>query len=162
MLTHEILSDAAKIRELWEDFGKIIGLESLHNLYGDYWPRDPIPGEIVFVWHDENRYIGWMAIRPDPVEQIMWIIAGILPQYQDQDYHKIMFIKTITEGWEIYSHIKWVCMSISHHNTRFIKYLDNLTKEVCWFRRVGGMDIPPPGYIVFALEKEKYLKSKNG
>ena len=155
-LTYKLLFDTDEITKLWARFGEAIGSEVLRDSYGDYWPRRPIRGEMVFSWcegHKIDEIIGWSAIRKDPVDPAIWVIVGIFPGHQNQKYVTDIFNQTIDKGFQVFHDVQWAFVAVSKKNPRFIEHHDRLSKETCRWGKVGEINIPEPGYVIFGRKK---------
>lgn len=135
---------------LWQEFGEAVGLSQLKDSYGEYWPRKPLPQELVFEWFDEDeQIIGWSAIRPDPLEPVFWIVVGIFPDQRNKGYSKEIFWSTIDEGFRIFKDVEWCWSAISKKNKKPFSY----TKRETQWSYVGEMIQPPPGYTLFGIRR---------
>lgn len=148
-----MLLDREEVFDLWCKFGDAIGIDLLHDIYGPYWPRKPVHGELVFRWFNDKKLIGWAAIRHDVLEPIMWVALGIFPQYQNDGYSTKIFDKTIKMGFEMWPDLQWVFAAVSKNNLRYYCYMKD--QEDKW-ELAGEINIPEPGYTIFGLKKSKF------
>lgn len=135
---------------LWVDFGQKMGLESLKNSYGSYWPRKPLEGELVYEWSG-GGVIGWSAIRRDVLEPVFWIVVGIFPNEQGKGYSPEIFWSTIKIGFEAFRDVQWCWSAISKKNKKPFSYTRRDTEWIY----VGEMVAPEPGYTIFGFRRDQ-------
>jgi len=136
--------------ELWNIFGKAIGLEELRRSYGVHWPRQVVPGERVWEIYEDNQRVGWCALRPDP-DPIVWQISGVFPEAKGHSYVREIFKWCVNKAFELWPKTEAVFYSINKGN----EFLD---KNLNWIKEgkskavvVGEINFPLPGYIIFAV-----------
>jgi hypothetical protein len=136
---------------MWKRFCDAISIEKAKACYGAYWPRTPEVNEIVWKWMDGDNWIGWSAIRKDILESVVWLIFGIMPEYQGNSYSKEIFRFTIKQAFTLFGNTEWVFAAISKRNPN---YLNSHLKQMVDSKWViaGEMDKPEP-YIIFGLER---------
>lgn len=144
---------------LWTCFGEAIGIDKLHDFYGEYWPRPPLPREVVWEWTDNGKRIGWSSVRPDILDPLVWMMVGIFPSYQNQGYNKEIIKWTVREGFNKFIDAQWLFVAVSKRNvehleTRFAYQAKYKTKWIV----AGEMFEPPPGYVIFGISRERYLQ----
>jgi hypothetical protein len=156
MIENKISIDPFK---LWESFGEAIGIDKLHNFYGEYWPRSPLSGEFVWEWTDNGNRVGWSSVRRDILDPVIWMMVGIWPRFQNQGYNKEIIKWTVREGFIKFIDAQWLFVAVSkknveHLETRFKYQAKYKTKWIV----AGEMFEPPPGYVIFGISKERYLQ----
>jgi hypothetical protein len=144
---------------LWTSFGEAIGIDKLHDFYGEYWPRVPLPREFVWEWVEDGKTVGWSAIRKDILDSIVWMMVGIFPSYQNQGYNKEIIKWTVRECFIKFIDAQWLFVAVSKANvehlaTRFAYQAKYKTKWIV----AGEMFEPPPGWVIFGISRERYLQ----
>ena len=153
-MTHREIP-AEQVLVFWEGFGKAIGIETLKKTYGDYWPRSPVYGERVCAVWNENEIIGWISLRSDPVEPIVWMALGVWPKYSKTGNAKAMFKWSIGRAFYLYPDAEAMFWAVSNNNPDLVNY--NKGKASI----VGGIHFPEPGFTYFAI-KNRYRGGKDG
>jgi hypothetical protein len=152
MLLNKLLSrdDAYS---LWVRFGDAIGSDELKRSYGEYWPRRQLADELVWEWADFKELVGWSAARKDPLEPVFWAIIGIFPDKKGNGYAKRIFRETIDMGFNLFP-TDWCFAAVSKKCGKVFPYM----KEGSGWVKVGEMNVPEPGYLIFGLEKSNFQK----
>jgi hypothetical protein len=144
---------------LWEKFGEDLGIGHLRSTYGNYWIRQPVQGERVWVVYDkdENR-VGWVAMRPDGVDPMVWQASGIFSPYRGHGYSKEMLLWSSDTSWAIWG-VKVMLFEISNHVMlqSYIRYhYERIFNKTIPGEFVAGyINYPTPGYVIFGLERGK-------
>lgn len=133
---------------LWVRFGAAIGQEELKRSYGEYWPRRSLAEELVWEWTEFKELVGWSAVRRDPLEPLFWVMIGIFPDQSGNGYGKAIFHETIQKGFEIFP-ADWCFSAVSKKRGKVFPYM----KEGSEWIKVGEMNIPEPGYLIFGLKR---------
>lgn len=160
------ITDKYQIFNLWMDFGEAIGIQKLKDLYGEYWPRYPLDGEIVWAWYricehlliEDETLIGWSSVRKDILDPVIWMNVGIFPSYQHLGISKIIIRTTVEMGFNAFPECEWLFVAVSranidHLQTRLRYQSKHKTKWVI----AGEMFYPLPGYIIFGIRKELFF-----
>ncbi len=146
---------------MWVEFKDAIGEVEMKKIFGNYWPRSPVSDERIWATYDEklNR-VGWCALRLDPVDPVVWQISGVFPEFRELGYMKSMFkfcIKTTFHEWP---NVEAMFYSISKSNPSFIEYRKKSIEKqiVLGDTFVGEINIPSPGYVIFAIVRREEQK----
>ncbi len=161
MIESKLLLNPDDIFNLWSIFGEAIGMDKLHQFYGNYWPRKPLSGEMVWKWTKGNKTIGWSAIRQDILDPIIFLMVGIFPEHQYLGNSKIIIRWTVEEGFNIFSDCSWLFVAVSkknkdHLETRMRYQAKHPTKWII----AGEMNVPEPGYVIFGIERDRFFEPK--
>ncbi len=140
---------------LWVAFGIEIGIITLREIYGPYWPRKPLPGEVVYEWRKGDDLVAWTSIREDLLEPVLHALLGVFPKHQNTGHARMIFDLAIGEGFRLFPNSEWVFVDISKKNPRFFDYMK---RQNCRWKQVGELLVPEPGYTIFGLEKEIYIQ----
>ncbi len=140
-LTH---SEAFK---LWQQFGEEIGNEELRQCYGSYWPRQPVQGERVWEVFDFQR-VGWLSLRPDPVDPVIWFVVGILPQYQRAGASKEIFRWAARKAFEEWPKAEAMIFAVNKKNEQYLKVQEKTINKV----KMGELLFPSGSYVLFGVE----------
>jgi hypothetical protein len=146
---------AERVLSFWEGFGRAVGVENLRKAYGDYWPRGPVYGEKVWAVWGEGGVIGWVSLRPDPVEPIVWMALGVWPRYNKMGNSKAIFKWSIGRAFYLYPNAQAMFWAVNNDNLDLLNY-NKGTSPV-----VGGIHFPQPGFTYFAV-KNKYRGGSDG
>jgi len=141
---------------IWQDFADDIGLEHMRQTYGRYWPRHPVENESVYkALNEKNERVGWVAIRPDPVDPIVWQCSGVFEKFRGNS-----FSKTILQWSALKSHELWnveaMLFEISNH-VLLQPYIQYHIKRI-FEKRIPGeyaagfINTPDPGYTIFGIK----------
>ena len=150
MLEHRLLNDG-EAYNLWHKFASEIGIKTLKEVYGEYWPRKPVLGEFVYQWlYRGKELIAWTSIREDQLEPVFWALLGVFPKYQNKGFARKVFDLTIEKGFDLFPRTEWVFVEISKKNPRFFEYMK---RQNCRWIQVGDISIPDPGYEIFGLKR---------
>lgn len=136
---------------LWKTFAEAIGLSKLREAMGSYWPREPVAGEAVFQWEDEEGLIGWTSVRKDPIEPVFWLNTGVFPDRAGRGYSVMISRRAIQHGFEIFPDTRWCFGAVS------LKAKAPSTWHREWVY-VGEILIPEPGYRIKGIDRETWNK----
>jgi len=147
--------------ELWSLFGESMGIENLRKAYGSYWPRFPVFGERIWCFSDPDEKIGWAALRPDPVDPVVWQISGVFFPFRDLGYMREIFRWCIKKTFTEYPKSQAMFYSISKRNQRFLDWNLAETRKInSKMEKVGEINFPDP-YIIFAIKEGKIYGSNH-
>lgn len=151
---------AESIAELWRAFGEAITPARLRLSYGAYWPRQPVAVERVWTFRAApalNIVAAWGALRPDPVDPIAWLMLGVWPAHQGKgwaDYLRQWLVQTAAAEFRV----EYVGVEILRNNA---EHLDRwLHRTPPGWRRIGEIEIPPPGGVFFACSVDRLTASE--
>jgi hypothetical protein len=133
---------------LWLEFSNAIGITKIRAAYGNHWVRHPALGERIWSFTDKQNIIGWCALRPDP-DPIVWHVSGVFPKFQFNGYITEIFNWSIKKSFELWPTAEAMFFS-AVKGTTFCEWLMSNGREK---RKIGEINYPKPGYIVFAVEK---------
>lgn len=150
-----------QVYQCWVAFGNHIGVDKLKKLYGGNWPRHPVEGESAFLFREDGEKIGWVSIRPDPVEPIAWLVMGIWPEFQKKNYaHEI----TRWAMKKVFSEttMDYILIAISRNNKEYFeKIKERVMGRNSKMKYAGYLDVPFPGYDYFAIERKRRIGPNN-
>lgn len=140
------------------EYSEAIGIELTRKLYGEYWPRLLVLNECLWVAYEADKQCGWVALRPDPVDPIVWEMLGIFPDFQHKGYMKEIFKWAVLKSFSLWPN-RAMCYAISKHNPDFIEYNYRKTLKHPETRCVMGETYwPKPGYVIFAILSDREFK----
>ena len=157
--------DSIEAHSIWCDFADDIGLEHMRQTYGRYWPRYPVRDERVYkALNTGGERIGWVAIRPDPVDPMAWQCSGIFERFRGNGFSKIILQWSAMKSYKLWG-VEAMLFEISNH-VLLQPYIQYHIKRI-FEKRIPGeyvagfINTPAPGYTIFGIMLDEFL-AQNG
>lgn len=141
-----------EIYSMWKEFSDDIGIEWTKKAYGDYWIRKPVEKERVWIFFYEGKRVGWVSLRSDPIEPIVWQASGVWSEYQQSGIAPLMLKWCVKKSFELYPEAKAMFWAVSKYNPKFIEWNRQMLKNE-WSIEAGEINFPKPGFIYFGVVK---------
>lgn len=144
-----------KAFELWKEFEKEIGTEEMKKCYGNYWPRQVVYQERVWVvFNEQGNKIGWVSLRPDLVDPFVWLNMGIFPKFAGKGLSSIIYKQFLEVTFTEWKNAEAVFNEVSKSHERYLKWTLNNTNNpengrIC----IGEINFPAPGWVIFCHKK---------
>lgn len=132
----------------WKLFTEAVGLEKVRRMYGQYWPRPPVPQERLWQAWGPQDLIGWISLRPDPVDPVVWMAMGIWPNHQGVGHSNPLFKWSLKKTFELFPDTAAMFYAVSKNNEGLLKYIIEGERV----ERVGETTFPEPGFVYFAIK----------
>jgi hypothetical protein len=84
----------------------------------------------------------------------------VFPQYHAKGYVTEIGKRTIELAFNNFQQAEWLFFTVLTTNTKFVVHLDGMIREGENLCRAGEVVVPVPGYIIFGVKKERWLKEK--
>ncbi len=143
--------------ELWTDFCQDIGLEHARQTYGAYWPRNMAENERVWKVQGKNsNRVGWVSLRPDPIDPMVWQASGVFSPYRGNGYSKEILQWSSKVSEDIWG-VKVMLFEISNHPLLFTYHEYHrqriFNKKIPGEFVAGFISVPSPGYTIYGIQR---------
>ena len=139
--------------DLFNDFAKVIGAETLVQAYG-VWPPVHLmsAGSQMWTFEEGGALVAWGALTPEPSERAVWLSVGVWPDYAGRGVRHVVreHLWAVAQA----SGVRHGRIGVLMTNTRHLwRCYAEAGADGPW-RHAGMVWYPAPGYAIFARQAQ--------